>query len=200
MQTDEWILQSSHQYSTTSTRNESILLPRLRGVNWAVAHSSGDVSTDENGRSDAASIQTSLETSLKRIASGKASANDFGKTVRALEEGDRERRDGVQRLQPYPYELWGGMLMAFSTCGGVIMILWRRGGGSATEMAELRNRLRTLEEILQVEAEDRRGRRGKTLERLANLDSRMTAHEQTCMSALSNLESAVGNQPGRAGV
>jgi hypothetical protein len=92
------------------------------------------------------------------------------------------------------------MLVAFSACGVIIMILWRRGGGRTAEIAELRVRLRTLEDILQSEAGDQRGRRGNTLERLTNLDGRMTAHEQTCMSALSNLESAVGIPPGRVGV
>jgi hypothetical protein len=53
---------------------------------------------------------------LKRIASGKTGANDFGNTFRALEEGDKERRDGAQGLRQYPYELWGGMLMAFAAC------------------------------------------------------------------------------------
>ena len=160
IQTDEWILQPSHQFSTVSTRNDSVLLPRLRGVNWDVATGSSDAVTEERGRSENSSLQASLEMSLKQIAGGRAGAHEFGKTVRALEEGDKERRDGVQHLQPYPYKLWGGMLVAFSACGVIIMILWRRGGGRTAEIAELRVRLRTLEDILQSEAGDQRGRRG----------------------------------------
>jgi hypothetical protein len=70
IQTDEWILQSSQNFSTVSTRNASIFMPRLRGVNWAVAQDSGDLNTDADGRLVNLSLQTSLETSLKRIASG----------------------------------------------------------------------------------------------------------------------------------
>jgi hypothetical protein len=99
IQTDEWILQSSPKCSTVSTRNASIHMPRLRGVNWAVAQDPSDVNTDADGRLVNSSLQTSLETTLKRIASGKTGANDFGKNVRALEEGDKERRDGAQGLR-----------------------------------------------------------------------------------------------------
>ena len=93
-----------------------------------MAKGSSDADTDEKGRSDNSSLQASLEMSLKRIAVGRASAHEFEKTVRALEEGDKERRDGAQRLQTYPYELCGGILVALSACGVIIMILLRRGG------------------------------------------------------------------------
>jgi hypothetical protein len=187
-------------FYSVCTGNASIFMPQLPGLNWVLAQDPDDVNTDANGRSANSSLQKSLETSLKRIASGKTGANDFGKTVRALEEGDKERRDGAQGLRQYPYELWGGMLVAFAACGVAIWILWRRGGGSTAEMTGLRIRLLALEDNLRAEAEDWKGRRGNTLERLTNLDGRMTVHEQTCMSALSNLESAVGDRPGRVGV
>jgi hypothetical protein len=47
---------------------------------------------------------------------------------------------------------------------------------------------------MDAEKEEQTDCRGNTLERLTTLDGRMTAHEQTCMSALSDLESALGTR------
>ena len=74
------------------------------------------------------------------------------------------------------------------------MLVWRCGGGTNADIAELRERVRTLEDIWEAEKEEQTDRRGNSLERLTKLDGRMTANEQTCMSALSDLESALGTR------
>ena len=89
---------------------------------------------------------------------------------------------------------YGGMLVAISACSVALVVVWRRGGGRNADIAELRERVRTLENIWKAEKEEQTDRRGNTLERLTTLDGRMTAHEKTCMSALSDLESALGTR------
>jgi hypothetical protein len=148
VQTDEWILQASHQYSMTSTKSGSDFTPRLKGVHWPVA-------TDWSEKRGGASEQPvnlfpriSLAASLERIANGKATADNFGKTVRAIEEGDKERRDGALRPRAYPYELWGGLLEATMLCSGAFVFWVRRGGGRGREVAELYERVGMLEGTL----------------------------------------------------
>ena len=190
VQTDEWILQASHQYSMTSTKSGSDFTPRLKGVHWPVA-------TDWSEKRGGASEQPvtlfphiSLAASLKRIASDKATADNFGKTVRAIDEGDKERREGALRPQACPYELWGGLLAATMLCSGAFVFWVRRGGGRGREVAELYERVGMLEGTLRGEMEERRSRRWATTDCLTQLDGRLKAHERTCMAALTELEEA----------
>jgi hypothetical protein len=191
VQTDEWILQASHQYSMTSTKSGSDFTPRLKGVHWPVA-------TDWSEKRGGASEQPvnlfpriSLAASLERIANGKATADNFGKTVRAIEEGDKERRDDALRPRAYPYELWGGLLAATMLCSGAFVFWVRRGEGRGREVAELYVRVGMLEGTLRGEMEERRSRRWATTDCLTQLDGRLKAHERTCMAALTELEEAV---------
>jgi len=79
------------------------------------------------------------------------------------------------------------MLVAISACSVALVLVWRRGGGRNADIAELREQVRTLENMWKAEKEEQ-------TDRLMTLDGRMTAHEQTCMSALSDLESALGTR------
>ena len=174
----------------TSTKSGSDFTPRLKGVHWPVA-------TDWSGKKGEASEQPvtffphiSLAASLERIAGGKATADNFGKTVRAIEEGDKERRDNALRPRAYPYELWGGLLAATLLCSGAFVFWVRGGGGRGREVAELYERVGMLEGTLRGEMEERRSRRWATTDCLTQLDGRLKAHERTCMAALTELEEA----------
>ena len=174
----------------TSTKSGSDFTPRLKEVHWPVA-------TDWSEKRGGASEQPvtsfphiSLAASLERIAGGKATADNFGKTVRAIKEGDKERRDNALRPRAYPYELWGGLLAATLLCSGAFVFWVRRGGGRGRAVAELYERVGMLEGTLRGEMEERRSRRWATTDCLTQLDGRLKAHERTCMAALTELEEA----------
>jgi hypothetical protein len=120
-------MDSSNQSSKLlfSARNDSALLPLLRGVNWALA--AVNDSTKETKKLEGSSLHAAVESSSARIARGTARASNFGKTVRALEEGDRVREGNATRPQAYPYELWEGVGVELVFAGGCAFF-YRVGG------------------------------------------------------------------------
>jgi hypothetical protein len=97
IQTDEWILQTSRRISSFSARNDSALIPQLRGVNWALAAVNDSTKLTEKLKDS--SLHAAVESSWARIAGGAARASNFGKTIRALEEGDRARQENATSPQ-----------------------------------------------------------------------------------------------------
>lgn len=128
IQTDEWNLQTSRRNSIFSTREDSVLLPQLKGVNWALA--GVNESTVESEKLKNSSLHAAVESSLARIAGGAAKASNFGKTIRALEEGDRARQEKAICPPAYPYELWGGVGWCSWSLVGVHSSIGRVGGGT----------------------------------------------------------------------
>ena len=59
---------------------------------------------------------------------------------------------------------------------------------------DLQERIKALEEAIGGKRGERDGRRWITTDCLTKLDDRMTAQEQTCLSALRDLEAAVNNE------
>ncbi|KAK4006496.1 hypothetical protein OUZ56_011650 [Daphnia magna] len=161
IQTDEWILQASRQLSLSSTRKGNDFVPRLKGA--------------------------SLEASLKRIGGSLTNAASFGKTIRALEVDDSEREKRAAEHHTYPFELWGLGAALFMASVAVFSIQGCRGRKGDVNMADLRERLRMVEEFVEEEAKKRRVRRWSTMHGLTEIDNRMTAHEETCLTTLRDL-------------
>jgi hypothetical protein len=68
-----------------------------------------------------------------------------------------------------------------------------RAGGRKNEagLAELKRRVKLLEEVVRGEAVDRRERPEVSHTNLKRLHDRLTTHEQICREAMSRLEAAV---------
>ncbi|KAK4024060.1 hypothetical protein OUZ56_009450 [Daphnia magna] len=189
IQTDEWILQASRQHSLSSTRKGNDFVPRLKGVNWAVATDAQQQGSMTSGKSTNSSLQASLEASLKRIGGSLTNAASFGKTIRALEVDDSEKGKRAAEHHTYPFELWGVGAALFMASVAVCSIQWCRGRIGDVNMADLRERLRVVEEFVEEEAKKRRARRWSTMHCLTEIDNRMAAHEETCLTTLRELES-----------
>ncbi|XP_057367096.2 uncharacterized protein LOC130688124 [Daphnia carinata] len=190
IQTDEWILQASRQHSLSSTRKGNDFVPRLKEVNWAVATDAQQQGSMTSGKSTNSSLQASLEASLKRIGGSLTNAASFGKTIRALEVDDSEREKRAAEHHKYPFELWGVGAALFMVSVAVCSIQWCRGRKGDVNMADLRERLRMVEEFVEEEAEKRRVRRWSTMHCLTEIDNRMAAHEEACLTTLRKLESS----------
>ncbi|KZS01254.1 Uncharacterized protein APZ42_002141, partial [Daphnia magna] len=156
IQTDEWILQASRQQSLSSTRKGNDFVPRLKGVNWAVATDAQKQENMTGGKSTNSSLQASLEASLKRIGGSLTNAASFGKTIRALEVDDSEREKRAAEHHTYPFELWGVGAALFMASVAVFSIQWCRGRKGDVNMADLRECLRMMEEFVEEEAKKRR--------------------------------------------
>lgn len=78
------------------------------------------------------------------------------------------------------------MVVIFA-CDGALATWWCRDRKGMNDVADLQERVRILEETMRGEAKERRSRRSDCL---TKLDGRMTAHEQICLVALTELESA----------
>ncbi|KZS03803.1 Uncharacterized protein APZ42_033383 [Daphnia magna] len=105
IQTDEWILQASRQHSLSSIRKGNDFVPRLKGINWAIATDAQKQGSVTGGKSTNSSLQTSLEVSLKRIGGSLTNGASFGKIIRALEVDDSEREKRAAEHHTYPFEL-----------------------------------------------------------------------------------------------
>ncbi|XP_057379621.1 uncharacterized protein LOC130701715 [Daphnia carinata] len=191
IQTDEWILQASRQHSLSSTRKGNDFVPRLKGVNWAVATDAQQQGSMTSGKSTNSSLQASLEAPLKRIGGSLKNAASFGNTIRALEVDDSEREKRAAEHHKYPFELWGVGAALFMVSVAVCSIQWCRGRKGDVNMADLRKRLRMVEEFVEEEAEKRRARRWNTMHCLTEIDNRMAAHEEACLTTLHKLESSL---------
>jgi hypothetical protein len=66
IQTDEWILQTSRRISSFSARNDSALIPQLRGVNWALAAVNDSTKLTEKLKDS--SLHAAVESSWARFA------------------------------------------------------------------------------------------------------------------------------------
>lgn len=191
IQTDEWILQASRQHSLSSTRKGNDFVPRLKGVNWAVATDTQQQGSMTSGKSTNSSLQASLEASLKRIGGSLTNAASFGKTIRALEIDDSEREKRAAEHHTYSFELWGVGEALFMASVAAFSIQWCRGRKGDVNMADLRERLRVVEEFVEEAAKKRRARRWSTMHCLTEIDNHMTAHEETCLTTLRDLESSI---------
>ncbi|KZS03761.1 Uncharacterized protein APZ42_033431 [Daphnia magna] len=168
-QTDEWFLQASRRHLLSPTRKGKNFLPRLKGVNWALA-------------------------SLRRIGSSLVSAASSRKTILALEEDDWEREKRASGHHTYPFELWGVGAAFFMVSVSVFSIQCCRGRRGGANIADLREHLWTLKEFVEEEAKKRRAWRWSTMNCLTVIDNRMTAHEQTCLATLRDLELSIKYQ------
>ncbi|KAK4027324.1 hypothetical protein OUZ56_016334 [Daphnia magna] len=168
-QTDEWFLQASRRHLLSPTRKGKNFLPRLKGVNWALA-------------------------SLRRIGSSLVSAASSRKTILALEEDDWEREKRASGHHTYPFELWGVGAAFFMVSVSVFSIQCCRGRRGGANIADLREHLWTLKEFVEEEAKKRRAWRWSTMNCLTVIDNRMTAHEQTCLATLRDLELSIKHQ------
>ncbi|KAK4021410.1 hypothetical protein OUZ56_003327 [Daphnia magna] len=135
IQTDEWILQGSRRHSLSSTRKGNDFLPRLKGLNWAVA-----TDAQEQGSRANLSLQASLEASFRRIGSSLVSAASFVKTNRALEEDDWERKKRASGYHTYLFELWGVGSAFFMASVAVFSIQWCHGRRGDSNIVDLRER------------------------------------------------------------
>ncbi|KZS06258.1 Uncharacterized protein APZ42_030339 [Daphnia magna] len=133
-------------------RKGNDFLPRLKGVNWALATDAQEQGSVTSGNPTNLSLQASLEASLRRIGSSLVSVACFSKTIRAF--GRREDAN----------------------------------------IADIRERLRTVEEFIEEKAKKRRARRWSTMHCLTEIDNRMAAHGQTCLATLRDLESSIEHQ------
>jgi hypothetical protein len=108
-----------------------------------------------------------------------------------LEEGDRARQEKATSPQAYPYELWGGSGSGAGVCWWVCILLLGGGRKNVAGIAELKRRVKVLEEFVRGEAVDQRERPEVSHTDLKRLHERLTNHEQIFRAAMSRLEAAV---------
>ncbi|KAK4024621.1 hypothetical protein OUZ56_010044 [Daphnia magna] len=113
--------------------------------------------------------------------------------LRSLDDSvdDSEREKRAAEHHTYPFELWGVGAALFMASVAVCSILWCCGRKGDVNMAELRERLRIVEEFVEEEIKKRRVWRWSTMHCLTEIDNRMTAHEETCLTTLRDLESSI---------
>ncbi|KAK4013987.1 hypothetical protein OUZ56_026535 [Daphnia magna] len=107
----------------------------------------------------------------------------------SVDDSEREKRAAEHHT--YPNELWGVGAALFMASVAVLSIQWCRGRKGDVNMADLRERLRIVEEFVEEEAKKRRAWRWSTMHCLTEIDNRMTAHEETCLTTLRDLESSI---------
>ncbi|KAK4006150.1 hypothetical protein OUZ56_011305 [Daphnia magna] len=105
----------------------------------------------------------------------------------SVDDSEREKRAAEHHT--YQFELW----VWEQRCFWPVWLCSASSGaaGGKETLIDLRERLRIVEEFVEEEAKKRRARWWSTMHCLTEIDNRMTAHEETCLTTLRDLESSI---------